>query len=204
MTEQYDGRRQKYVSTQFQYCAWERFKQQGKQLNNGEAKWQLFMWKTPSMSYWEWMENQLNSSAKFSEDSHPWKFYTKFYAIWRIPKSNRKSTAIESPFMSMFNDIAIYKKGSEDSCTSTSNQCSTTCMKICENMGAILCILPATSISCTYADGNNRLYHEQKKHSQFGTFSIQVPVRDLRIASPTPDQEVGVRMSFSQEEQRNL
>ena len=38
---------------------------QGKQLNSGKAKWQLFKWKIPSMSYLEWMENQLNWNGQF-------------------------------------------------------------------------------------------------------------------------------------------
>ena len=42
MTEQYNWRKQKSMSTRIQYCAWEGFIQQGMQLSNGNAKWQLF------------------------------------------------------------------------------------------------------------------------------------------------------------------
>ena len=42
----------KSMSTQIQNCAWERFILQEKQLNHGQAKWQLFEWRTIlSMSY---------------------------------------------------------------------------------------------------------------------------------------------------------
>ena len=56
-----------------------------------------FEWRTIlSMSYWEWMENQLNSSGKISHDSQHWKFFTKSNAIWRYPTLNRNNSVIES------------------------------------------------------------------------------------------------------------
>ena len=60
----------KYVSSRIRYCAWERFILQGKQLNNGKATWPLRVEKHSSNELWEWMENQLNSSGKFSQNSH--------------------------------------------------------------------------------------------------------------------------------------
>ena len=44
----------------------------------------------------EWMENQLNSSGKISQDSQHWKFFTEFNTIWRIYALNRNNSVIES------------------------------------------------------------------------------------------------------------
>ena len=45
---------------------------------------------------WEWMENQLNSSGNFSQDSPNCRFFTPSNATWWGPTSNRKNSVIES------------------------------------------------------------------------------------------------------------
>ena len=56
-----------YVYSDSVLCMGKVLNNKGKQLNNGKAKWQLFEWRTIlSMSCWEWMENQLNSSGKIA------------------------------------------------------------------------------------------------------------------------------------------
>ena len=110
------------MSTRIQHCAWKRFIFQGKQLNHGKAKWQAFEWKILSVSCWDWMENQLNSSGTFSQDSQHCRFFTPSKATWRDPNIEPEEFSDRIIFMSMLNDIDLNKTGNEDACTSTSDK----------------------------------------------------------------------------------
>ena len=92
-----------------------------KQLNNWKAKWQLFEWRTIlSVSYWEWMENQLNSSGKFSQDSQHCRFFTAIQSdLWRDPNIEPEEFSDRIIFMTMFNDMDINRKGNKDFCPLT-------------------------------------------------------------------------------------
>ena len=88
------------------------------QLNNGKAKWQLFDWKILSVSFWDQMENQLNSSEILPG-------FTALQILHII--SELEEAHIEPEefsdriiFMSMFNDIIVDRRGNDASCTLTS------------------------------------------------------------------------------------
>ena len=59
---------------------------------------------------WEWMENQLNSSGNFSQDSQHCRFFTPSYAIWRGPHIKPEKFSDRIIFMSMFNDKTPTRK----------------------------------------------------------------------------------------------
>ena len=98
--------KQKSMSTRIQYCAWEGFTQEEMHLSN-EWKGQVATFREEDHSFnelWEWMENQLNSSGNFSQDSPNCRFFTPSNATWRGPTSNRKNSVMESSLCPMFND----------------------------------------------------------------------------------------------------